>query len=241
MSVPSTSSCLSPSKSTRCTFDTAGVLGMSGIVKRCRVNRTGDSPGSGHGSGAGRRSGARLVIERQHLRHVGRQLHRPVDDCREGRCGGRRFSRMNIIRMNSSRHASRGRMSGGGNAWQVPQTARACCSSPLRLRRSAARPRLRSPTATPVDRDDLDRRRTHGDKRSAEAPAPTRDIEFDASTAGWGRGPGPGLGATMQPSQEVHMICNRRTFFMAASGLALGARWRRWPAPRARTIGSASA
>ena len=46
-----------------------------------------------------------------------------------GPIGGRRFSRMNIIRMNSSRHAFRGRISGGGNGWQVPHTAFACCSS----------------------------------------------------------------------------------------------------------------
>ena len=61
MSVPSTSRRSSPSKSTRDTCDTAGVPGMSGIVRPCRTNRTGDSPGSGQASGAGRRSGARAT------------------------------------------------------------------------------------------------------------------------------------------------------------------------------------
>ena len=100
--------------STRLTFDTAGVLGMSGIVKECRLNRTGDSLGSGHVSGAGRRSGAWLVKN-------GRTCAMSGGSCTVrlttagGPIGGRRFSRMNIIRTNSSRHAFRGRMSGGGN------------------------------------------------------------------------------------------------------------------------------
>ena len=42
-----------------------------------------------------------------------------------GPIGGVRPSRMNIMRTNSSRQLSRGRMSGGGYAWQDPQTARA--------------------------------------------------------------------------------------------------------------------
>ena len=47
-----------------------------------------------------------------------------------GPSGGSRFSRMNIMRTNSSRQTCRGRMSGGGKAWHAPHVARACCSSP---------------------------------------------------------------------------------------------------------------
>src|SRR5215218_6046075 len=37
---------------------------------------------------------------------------------------------MSIIWTNSSRHASRGSMSGGGKRWQPVHVARACCSLP---------------------------------------------------------------------------------------------------------------
>ena len=58
---------------------------------------------------------------------------------------------MNIIRTNSSRQASRGRMSGGGSEWQEPHVARACrsrsagagdvlCALPDAWIRSAASP-----------------------------------------------------------------------------------------------------
>ena len=110
--------CLSPSKSTSWTFDTAGVSGMSGSVRLClreahrRFARI--RPRLGRRQMVGRMAG----VERQHLRHVRRQLHRRYA-MSGGPIGGSRFSRMNIIRTNSSRQASRGRMSGGGNAWHV--------------------------------------------------------------------------------------------------------------------------
>ena len=61
MSVPRMSSRPLPSTSTRWMFETAGVFGMSGIDSVCRTNWMGDSAGSGQGSGAASRSGARAT------------------------------------------------------------------------------------------------------------------------------------------------------------------------------------
>ena len=62
MSVPRTSSRLSPSKSTRRTCETAGVPGMSGMVSAAARELERATPrASGHDSGGGRRSGARLM------------------------------------------------------------------------------------------------------------------------------------------------------------------------------------
>ena len=114
MSVPSTSSCAVAVEVDEAHVRHRRRAGHSGIAIARRVNESGDSAGSGQASGGGQTLGRAAHVERQHLLHVGRQLHAAIDDA--GRSDGRqsRSSRMNIMRTNSSRQPSRGRMSGGG-------------------------------------------------------------------------------------------------------------------------------
>ena len=82
MSVPRTSSCLSPSKSTRWTFDTAGVSGISGMRQAAARELERRLAGVGPGLRRGETFGCVAGEERQRLLHVGRQLHRAIDAAR---------------------------------------------------------------------------------------------------------------------------------------------------------------